>query len=233
MTKRIASLTSTILLAIGIAAFTGSALAGNGNGSGKADTQTASANESASQAATGNSADAHGNSANAPGQIKQDTVSTHAAGGGSADQNAGAEAGAKPTSAGREGQQAHVVHDGRRRRFERDLHLEWDHCRYPPDGGQAGLVQAVRQRHHRGADRQLAWRACGHPGLRPGQQPTPQGSGLQEEPLGRRPCREELFDGLLLGGRRDDEWHHGRHGRGERVWRDEQHLRHEHAVVQQ
>ena len=99
MTKRIASLTSTILLAIGIAAFTGSALAGNGNGSGKADTQTASANESASQAAAGNSADPHGNSSNAPGQIKQDTVSTQAAGGGSADQNAGAEAGAKPTSA--------------------------------------------------------------------------------------------------------------------------------------
>jgi hypothetical protein len=95
MTKRIASLTSMILLALGIAAFTGSALAGNGNGSGKgsakADTQTASANESASQAAAGNSA-------NAPGQLKQDSVSTQASGG-SADQNAGAEAGAKPTSA--------------------------------------------------------------------------------------------------------------------------------------
>ena len=52
MTKRIASLTSMILLALGIAAFTGSALAGNGNGIGKgsakADSQTASANESAS-----------------------------------------------------------------------------------------------------------------------------------------------------------------------------------------
>jgi len=96
MTKRIASLTSMILLALGIAAFTGSALAGNGNGNGKgsakADTQTASANEPASQAAAGNSA-------NAPGQLKQDSVSTEASGGGSADQNAGAEAGAKPTSA--------------------------------------------------------------------------------------------------------------------------------------
>jgi hypothetical protein len=96
MTKRIASLASMILLALGIAAFTGSALAGNGNGNGKgsakADTQTAPATESASQAAAGNSA-------NAPGQLKQDSVSTEAAGGGSADQNAGAEAGAKPTSA--------------------------------------------------------------------------------------------------------------------------------------
>ena len=96
MTKRIASLTSMILLALGIAAFTGSALAGNGNGNGKgstrADTQTASATESASQAAAGNSA-------NAPGQLKQDSVWTQASGGGSADQNAGAEAGAKPTSA--------------------------------------------------------------------------------------------------------------------------------------
>jgi hypothetical protein len=96
MTKRIASLTSVILLVLGIAAFTGSALAGNGNGNGKgsanADTQTASATESASQATPGNSADA-------PGQIKQDSVSTQASGGGSADQNSGAEAGAKPTSA--------------------------------------------------------------------------------------------------------------------------------------
>jgi len=76
MTKRIASLTSMILLVLGIAAFTGSALAGNGNG----------------KAPPGNAADA-------PGQIKQDSASTQASGGGSADQNAGAEAGAKPTSA--------------------------------------------------------------------------------------------------------------------------------------
>jgi hypothetical protein len=76
MTKRIASLTSIILLVLGIAAFTGSALAGNGNG----------------KATPGNAADA-------PGQIKQGSASTQASGGGSADQNAGAEAGAKPTSA--------------------------------------------------------------------------------------------------------------------------------------
>ncbi|MDP9304191.1 MAG: hypothetical protein M3O92_06755 [Actinomycetota bacterium] len=99
MTKRIASLTSTIVLALGVAAFTGSALAGNGNRNGKADTQTVSANGSASQVAAGNSAGAHGNSTNAAGQIKQDSVSTQASGGGSADQNAGAEAGANPTSA--------------------------------------------------------------------------------------------------------------------------------------
>ena len=96
MTKRIAGLTSVILLVLGIAAFTGSALAGNGTGTGKgnakADSQTASANESASQAAPGNST-------NAPGQIKQKTVSTQATGGGSAAQNAGVQAGAKPTSA--------------------------------------------------------------------------------------------------------------------------------------
>jgi hypothetical protein len=98
MSKGIAGLTSAILLVVGIAAFTGSALAGNGSG-GKADIQTASAAESTSVAAAGNSGDAHGNSANAPGQIKQNTASTKVSGGGSADQNAGAEAGAKPTSA--------------------------------------------------------------------------------------------------------------------------------------
>ena len=75
MTKRIASLTSTLLLALGIAAFAGSALAGNGNGSGS------------------------GNSENAPGQVKKDTASTEAQGGGSADQNADASvSGVKPTS---------------------------------------------------------------------------------------------------------------------------------------
>jgi len=99
MTMRTAALTSTIVLAFGIAAFTGSALAGNGNVNGNADTETASANGSASQVTVGNSMAAHGNSANAPGQIKQDSVSTQASGGGSADQNAGAQAGAKPTNA--------------------------------------------------------------------------------------------------------------------------------------
>src|SRR5205823_10303886 len=54
-----------------------------------------------------NSVATPGNSANAPGQGKRDSattttqssVSTQATGGGSADQNAGAQAGAKPTSA--------------------------------------------------------------------------------------------------------------------------------------
>jgi hypothetical protein len=51
MTKRIASLTSMILLGLGMAAFTGSALAGNGNGSGKDEgsTGTQPANGSAAQ----------------------------------------------------------------------------------------------------------------------------------------------------------------------------------------
>jgi hypothetical protein len=108
MTKRIAGLTSMILLALGIAAFTGSAFAGNGNGNGNANGQnkdtaaaaTASATQQpTSQAAAGNSADAHGNSANAAGQVRKDSASTQASGGGSADQNAGAQAGVKPTSA--------------------------------------------------------------------------------------------------------------------------------------
>jgi hypothetical protein len=108
MTKRIAGLTSMILLALGIAAFTGSAFAGNGNGNGNANGQnkdTAAAPTAAatqqpiSQAAAGNSADTHGNSANAPGQAKKDSASAQASGGGSADQNAGAQAGVKPTSA--------------------------------------------------------------------------------------------------------------------------------------
>src|SRR2546422_474726 len=43
MTKRIATLTSMSLLALGIAAFTGSALAGNGSGNGRAGTQSVSA----------------------------------------------------------------------------------------------------------------------------------------------------------------------------------------------
>ena len=83
MTRGIAGLTSMILLALGVVAFTGSALASNGNGNGKG-----SAN-----------ADTAGNSADAPGQLKPGSISTQASGGGSADQNAGPEAGAKPTSA--------------------------------------------------------------------------------------------------------------------------------------
>ncbi len=90
MTKRIASLTGMCALALGIAAFTGSALAGNGNGNdnGKAANPTAPASAPVSQAS------APGNSANAPGQVK-----TESTGGGSASQNAGAQAGVKPTNA--------------------------------------------------------------------------------------------------------------------------------------
>jgi hypothetical protein len=83
MTKRIASLTSMFLLVVGLAAFTGSALAGNGNGNGNgngkdtAATSTASASQQpTTQAAPGTSADAKG----------------------SVDQNAGAQAGVKPTN---------------------------------------------------------------------------------------------------------------------------------------
>jgi hypothetical protein len=98
MTKRLASLASMVLLAAGIAAFTGSALAGNGNGTGnehaKTDTQSASATqEPASQTAPGNSA-------NAPGQVGKDAASSHATvhsnGGGSAIQ--ASTAGVKPAN---------------------------------------------------------------------------------------------------------------------------------------
>jgi hypothetical protein len=86
MTKRIASLMSTFLLALGIAAFAGSALAGNGNGNGAA-------------AATEQAANGPGNSENAPGQLKNDTASSQANGGGSADQNTATSIGLKPTNA--------------------------------------------------------------------------------------------------------------------------------------
>lgn len=58
MTKRTAALTSTLVLALGIAAFTGSALAGNGNGNAPAVSED------------------HGNSANAPGQVKKSDTSS-------------------------------------------------------------------------------------------------------------------------------------------------------------
>jgi hypothetical protein len=81
MTKRITALTSAVLLALGIAAFTGSARAANGNnGNGKG------------QAAQ----------ATPPGQAKKDASAPTAAkakGGGSASQNAGAQSGVKPTNA--------------------------------------------------------------------------------------------------------------------------------------
>jgi hypothetical protein len=67
MTKRIASLTSTAVLALAIAAFTGSALAGNDTAAGSQD---------------------HGNSANAPGQVKKSSDATQA----------GADANANPSA---------------------------------------------------------------------------------------------------------------------------------------
>jgi hypothetical protein len=86
MTKRIVSLTSAFLVAVGLAVYTGSALAGNGNGNGNGDAAIASGGP--------------GNAENAPGQAKKDEASTDAKGGGSADQNADAsQSGVKPTNA--------------------------------------------------------------------------------------------------------------------------------------
>ena len=93
MTKRIATVMGAFLLVLGLAAFTGSALAGNGQASGNVKTDAA--------------ATAPGNSANAPGQQKKGAVgaraSTQARGGGSADQNVGIAAGVKPTNASAKG----------------------------------------------------------------------------------------------------------------------------------
>jgi hypothetical protein len=98
MTTRIASLTSMILLALGLVAFTGSALAGNGNGNGNskdtAATPTAPAIEITPQAAPGNSANAQGQG-NGNGKDKG-TVDQSAKG--SAAQNSGTQAGVKPTN---------------------------------------------------------------------------------------------------------------------------------------
>jgi hypothetical protein len=97
MTKRIASLTSTLLLALGIVAFAGSALAGNGNGNGNGQDAAAPTAPASSDPASQGSP---GNSANAPGQVKKDQSTATAKGGGSADQNADASvSGVKPTSA--------------------------------------------------------------------------------------------------------------------------------------
>ena len=72
MTKRIASLASVLMLACGIAVFTGSALAGNGHGNGNDKAApTGSAAEPASQATPGNSA-------TAPGHVKKDTAASQA-----------------------------------------------------------------------------------------------------------------------------------------------------------
>jgi hypothetical protein len=91
--KRIASLTSTVLLALGIAAFAGSALAGNGKGNGAENANTSA------PAATEQAANGPGNSENAPGQLKKDTTSSQVKGGGSADQNTTTSVGVKPTNA--------------------------------------------------------------------------------------------------------------------------------------
>jgi hypothetical protein len=93
MTRRFASLTSMFVLALGIAAFTGSALAGNGNGNGAGNAATPGA------PATENASQGPGNSENAPGQVKKDTATTKATGGGSADQNTATSSGLKPTNA--------------------------------------------------------------------------------------------------------------------------------------
>ena len=81
MSKRIAGLATSFLLAVGMAGFTGSALAGNGHGSG------------------------NGNSADAPGQLKKDTTAaTTATVQGGADANAAAStSGVKPTNSTAQG----------------------------------------------------------------------------------------------------------------------------------
>jgi hypothetical protein len=91
MTKRFASLAGMFVLALGIAAFTGSALAGNGNGNG-AGTAATPAPAAAEQAANG-----PGNSENAPGQAKKGTATTKSQGGGSEIQTS--TAGVKPSDA--------------------------------------------------------------------------------------------------------------------------------------
>jgi hypothetical protein len=78
MSKRIAGLTSSLLLAVGTATFTGSAFAGNGP------------------------SQSPGNSANAPGQLKKSSTSDSAMGGADANANAST-AGVKPTSSTAQG----------------------------------------------------------------------------------------------------------------------------------
>jgi hypothetical protein len=94
MTKRTAALTSMLVLALGITAFTGSALAGNGNdnGGGKPDAgnvPAVSASDSASQD--------HGNSADAPGQVKKSDTATIQSNGVDANANP-SQSGVKPDS---------------------------------------------------------------------------------------------------------------------------------------
>ena len=75
MSKRIAGLTSSLLLAVGIAAFTGSALAGDGHGNGNG-TQVAGSAPTVS--ATASASQSPGNSENAPGQLKKGSITSSA-----------------------------------------------------------------------------------------------------------------------------------------------------------
>jgi hypothetical protein len=87
MAKRIAGLTSVFLVALGLAAYTGTAVAGSGNG-----------NAAATQSG------GPGNSENAPGQAKKDDAATSSQpttgsqSAGSVDQNSASTTGVKPTS---------------------------------------------------------------------------------------------------------------------------------------
>jgi hypothetical protein len=92
MTKRIASLTSTLLLALGIAAFAGSALAGNGNGNGNGNDKAADPAASAEPVSQDTGSSAKTNN----GQAKKDGASTQAKG--SASQNSASVNGIKPTN---------------------------------------------------------------------------------------------------------------------------------------
>ena len=126
MAKRIAGLTSSIVVALGIAAFAGSALAGNGHGNGNganndaSSTPTASATDSASQ-------QSHGNSANAPGHVKKGSRPECLARGldagrcGRELQHRAVRREAHELDS--QGEPQHVVLDRRRHRLQRHLHV--------------------------------------------------------------------------------------------------------------
>src|SRR3989442_15562346 len=81
----------TLVLALGVAALaSASAYAGNGQGNGKGQV------DPAAPAAVSGGADDHGNSANAPGQVKKDDAAATAAAAGPENQPAVPEAGVKP-----------------------------------------------------------------------------------------------------------------------------------------
>jgi hypothetical protein len=94
MTKRTAALTSMLVLALGIIAFTGSALAGNGNGNGGG---TQDAGNTPAVSATDPASQDHGNSADAPGQVKKSDTATTPSNGVDANANP-SESGVKPES---------------------------------------------------------------------------------------------------------------------------------------